>query len=499
MTRFHPSAVFAPLAVTALLTTGGARAQDPPLALELLVTGLDQPVGVAHAGDGSGRLFIIERRGRILVWQHGALLPAPFLDIRHLVDAAGAEQGLLGLAFHPRFAENGLFFVHYTRPGTPDQTVVARYRVSADPDRADPASGLEVLSVDQPFANHNGGDLRFGPDGYLYVALGDGGGAGDPLGTAQDPGSLLGKLLRLDVDAGAPYAIPADNPFVGAPGRDEIWSLGLRNPWRFSFDRATGDLFLGDVGQNAVEEVDLQPAGQGGLNFGWSCFEGSQPFAPGGHCPAGLVAPILEYGHGEGCAVTGGFRYRGGSGALWGDYFFGDFCSGRIWHAHPIGDTWVAELWLDTALSVSSFGEDEVGELLVVDFGGAIYRLAAPGGAPLPPAGAWFESPELPGFQIKVRLSAGEHQPEVRLEPSCIPETLCVSGALPGRTEVQVRVVGPRPNGRLWPILVRLTTSRVEVWIRQVASGILRYYELPAASPGDDSLDGSFDRYGFPP
>jgi glucose/arabinose dehydrogenase len=300
--------------------------------LQPVASGLERPVGIANAGDGSGRLFILEQVGRIRIVRDGELLSSPFLDISGRVGSSASEQGLLGLAFHPGYAENGLFFVNYT--DQQGDTVVARFSVSADPNRADPASEAQILTLPQPAGNHNGGHLAFGPDGYLYVGTGDGGGAGDQYGNGQNGGTLLGAMLRLDVDGAQPYLIPAGNPFVDNPAvRDEIWALGLRNPWRYSFDRLTGDLYIADVGQNQYEEVNYQPAdAPGGLNYGWPIMEGMHCFPADRDCArAGLTQPVVEYQHAQGCSVTGGYVYRGQEfPALTGIYLFGDFCSGRI-------------------------------------------------------------------------------------------------------------------------------------------------------------------------
>jgi glucose/arabinose dehydrogenase len=350
------------------------------LSLELVAAGFSRPVLLSHAGDGSRRLFVVEQQGRIRIVGGGV-----FLDIASLVDSSGNEQGLLGLAFHPDFDSNGFFFVNYTHDPVgsgPDVTRVSRFEVSAgDPDIADPSSEMILLEFEQPASNHNGGDLHFGPDGYLYIATGDGGGARDQFQNAQNLGSLLGKLLRIDVNGGTPYAIPAGNPFVGVGNAlDEIWVYGLRNPWRFSFDRLTGDLFIGDVGQNQIEEIDLQPASSaGGENYGWSCMEGDLEvnFNPCDGSP--LTAPILVYPHTPECSVTGGFLYRGDIGGLNGRYVFGDYCSGVIWFASATAGVWSAEIFLDTTMDISSFGEDDHGELFVLDHdGGVVYRFVSP-------------------------------------------------------------------------------------------------------------------------
>lgn len=358
---------------------------------EVIATGLQAPVDITHAGDGSGRLFIVEQPGRIRVIKQGALLSRPFLDITSLV-LYGGERGLLGLAFHPNYAQNGYFYVNYTRQ-TDGATVVARYRVSTDdPDVADPASVITLLVIAQPYANHNGGCLKFGPDGYLYIGMGDGGSGGDPQNYAQNKESLLGKLLRIDVDGGSPYAIPADNPFVNQPGADEIWALGLRNPWRFSFDRLSGDLYIADVGQNAWEEVNFQPANAaGGINYGWRCREGTHPYNSSPPCNdpnflATLTDPFTEYSHSEGYSVTGGFVYRGTRYPnLYGTYFFADYVNGKIWSIKKLSDaplTWSScTLELDADFNISSFGEGEDGELYVANYNqGKIHHLVDPSG-----------------------------------------------------------------------------------------------------------------------
>ena len=368
----------AALATVLALAAGPLGAQAP--GLQEIALGLEDPVYLTHAGDGSGRLFIVEQAGRIRVLQDGALRKTPFLDIARVIKSGG-ERGLLSIAFHPEFAETGFLYLNYTeRDG---DTVVARYSVSAEPDRADPGSALRIISIDQPFSNHNGGQLQFGPDGYLYVGMGDGGWAGDPGNRAQNPRSLLGKMLRLDVDAAGGYAIPPDNPFAATTGAaPEIWALGLRNPWRFSFDRLTGDLYIGDVGQNKWEEIDFQPAvSQGGENYGWRIVEGAHCFNPATACARErLTAPAYEYSQSEGCSVTGGYVYRGPTLAeLAGTYFFADYCAGTIWGlARDAGGAWARTTILETGFSVSSFGEDEAGELYVLDYsGGRVLQFVA--------------------------------------------------------------------------------------------------------------------------
>lgn len=361
---------------------------QPDVELEAIVAGLPRPVAITHAPDGSGRMFFTLLAGRIVVYDGEKVLPIPFLDIEADVSCCG-ERGLFSVAFHPQFATNGYFFVSYT--DNDGDSVIARYTVAPPgANRADAASEVVLLTIDQPFQNHNGGQLHFGPDGYLYIGTGDGGSGGDPLDNGQDLATLLGKLLRIDVDVegnGAlPYEVPADNPFVlDATARHEIWAYGLRNPWRFSFDRFTGDLFIGDVGQNAWEEIDFQPStSPGGENYGWRLMEGAHCFNPSSNCNDGsLVLPILEYGHSPECSVTGGYRYRGGAiPELDGRYVYGDLCSGRIWGASESGGgTWSTEELLDTSLSITSFGEDDAGELYVTgyaDVNGGIYRFVEP-------------------------------------------------------------------------------------------------------------------------
>lgn len=358
--------------------SGYPTAPDPrDYKLTRLVNGLQRPTYLTHAGDGSGRLFITEQVGRIRLVVNGQLLEQPFLDISSIVGSRASEQGLLSIAFHPRYASNGHFFVNYT--DVRGDTVVARYKVSADPNIADPESGLVLLTIDQPYANHNGGQLQFGPDGYLYIGMGDGGSAGDPQNNGQRLDTLLGKLLRIDVDSASPYGIPPDNPFRSRDdAKPEIWAYGLRNPWRFSFDRATGDLYMADVGQNAYEEVDFQPAASGGgENYGWNFMEGNHPYGGRSNRPE-FTPPVAEYSHAEGgCSVTGGYVYRGARlPGLAGIYLFGDYCTGLTWTLYRSApDTWERRLFLRTNLRISSFGEDEAGELYVLDHVGAVYRL----------------------------------------------------------------------------------------------------------------------------
>jgi glucose/arabinose dehydrogenase len=360
---------------------------QPRIGIESYATGLTDPVDIKSAGDG--RLFIVEQDGYIRILDSaGALLYRPFLDIHERVVRTGTEQGLLGMAFHPDYAETGYFYVNYT--GTGDSTHISRFQVSeTDPDSVVPSSEFNLLTVFQPYLNHNGGDLQFGPDGYLYIGLGDGGSAGDPGNRAQDLSQLLGKILRIDINSGIPYAIPPDNPFVQEPpARDEIWAYGLRNPWRFSFDRQTGDLWIADVGQGSYEEINLQDAGSpGGENYGWRCYEGFVPYDTTG-CPAAgdLRFPVHVYAHDESpCwSVTGGYMYRGQEypGFL-GMYFFADYCKDSIWALSLKNGIW--QVTLSACFpgnNFSAFGENAQGELFLAGRStGTVYRVRDTGPA----------------------------------------------------------------------------------------------------------------------
>jgi glucose/arabinose dehydrogenase len=370
-----------------------SNASSIELRAERVASGLSRPIFITAPPGDTDRLFIVEQNSaKIKILTSGEVLATPFLDISSLVKAAGNEQGLLGLAFHPNYGSNGFFYLNYTADTSGD-TVIARYQVSGgDPNQADPGSKFEIVTIPQPFSNHNGGMLAFGPnDGYLYIGMGDGGAAGDPGDRAQDEGELLGKMLRIDVDSGSPYAIPLDNPYVGGGDPlDEIWAKGLRNPWRFSFDRQNGDLYIADVGQSSFEEIDFQPASStGGENYGWRLLEGNQCFNPPSNCdPGGLTDPIHEYTHGgtpNRCSITGGYVYRGSlMPDLQGTYFFADFCSGQIWSFRYDGmnisefTDRTAELDPGGDLSIdeiSSFGEDRNGELYLVDLDGEVYKI----------------------------------------------------------------------------------------------------------------------------
>jgi glucose/arabinose dehydrogenase len=343
-----------------------------------VISGFVSPVDFQFVDDGTGRMFVVEQAGRIRIVQNGQLRDPAFLDITDRVGSGGNEQGLLGLAFHPDFEGIPYFYVNYTDKN--GNTVIARFQ--AEGDKADPGSEKDLLKIDQPFPNHNGGILTFGPnDGYLYLGLGDGGSQGDPNGNGQNTNVLLGKILRIDVDRGDPYSIPSDNPFAKGGGRPEIWAYGLRNPWRFSFDRLTGDLYIADVGQDLWEEVDVAFGNPPGLNYGWNYYEGMHPYS--GQAPGGInfTFPVVEYSHAEGgCSVTGGYVYRGAMPEWQGIYLYGDFCSGKIWgliHSPDptSGKPWQSQVLFETKASITTFGEDLSGEIYFADRGGTIYRL----------------------------------------------------------------------------------------------------------------------------
>jgi glucose/arabinose dehydrogenase len=363
------------IALVLFLFAAVARGQN--IRLTAIATGLDMPVALTHAGDA--RLFITLQRGRVVVYDGTRVLPTPFLDVSSLVSCCN-ERGLLSVAFHPKYASNGFFYVDYTRAD--GDIVIARYHVSSDPNVADPSSAKVLLVFEHSqFGNHNGGQLQFGPDGYLYIGIGDGGSFGDPNNRAQNLLDPLGKILRIDPDAASPY-IPVSNPFVSRSGgaRGDIWAYGLRNPWRFSFDRETGDLWIADVGQDRYEEVDFQPATSiGGENYGWRRMEGFHCYNPATNCgDPSFVMPVLEYSHDDGsCSITGGYRYRGVKmPSMRGAYFYGDYCSGKIWTATQAADGWAASLLMDTTMNISSFGQDMNGELYVLDLGGSVFAFS---------------------------------------------------------------------------------------------------------------------------
>ena len=369
------------------------------LTLTSVAGGFDQPILVTGAGDGSGRLFVAEQTGHVWILSGGSRLPTPFLSLGGIT--TGGERGLLGLAFHPGFPTVPYVYVDYTDQN--GNTAITRYTVGTNPNQVQAGSAVRILTIGQPYANHNGGNLAFGPDGDLYIGMGDGGSAGDPGNRAQSLSTLLGKLLRIDVDHAAPgkhYASPSTNPYVGRTGSDEIWARGLRNPWRWSFDRSTGDLWIGDVGQDRYEEIDrnIRPAGGWagrGANYGWNVLEGNACYKPSTGCStSGKQAPLLAYGHSvsgtDNCAVTGGFVYRGSAEpGLRGGYLFGDYCSGRIWAVAaaapaPATPTLLRDASASPHLAISSFGQDDAGELYVCDLGaGVVYRIGAQ------PKGRW--------------------------------------------------------------------------------------------------------------
>ncbi len=356
-----------------------ADAPIPDIGFVEVAHGFKHPVHINHAGDGSGRLFVVEQAGQVRIIEQGKIRPLPFLDIRERVESGG-EKGLLSIAFHPRYRENGYVYANYTADRRGLETVVSRFR-RLDRDRLDPASETVLLRIDQPYANHNGGQLAFGPDGFLYIGMGDGGAANDPHNHAQNPASLLGKMLRIDVDKtdpGLAYAVPKDNPFVGRSGyRPEIWALGLRNPWRFSFDAGSGRLWAADVGQNRVEEIDIIRRGG---NYGWRIMEGDicTPGISDDCRPDGLEPPLHTYRHPAGFSVTGGHVYRGSAiPGLCGTYIFGDYVTRRLWGLRYDGRRVRTHRELAKGrFAVSSFGVDAANELHIADHaGGTIWRV----------------------------------------------------------------------------------------------------------------------------
>ncbi len=381
MTSNHGSRLSQAALIGVLLGAAGSATSQgwPQIALVPKLSGFSKPVHVTNAGDRSGRLFVVEQQGRIRIVKNGTLVSTPFLDITDRVSCCG-ERGLLSVAFPPGFRTPGYFLVDYTDLN--GDTKISQFYVDwRTPDLVDPGSEQIILRIAQPYANHNGGQIAFGPDGFLYIGMGDGGSEGDPENYAQNPASLLGKMLRIDPWAWPTYGVPPSNPFVSnAAYRPEIWALGLRNPWRFSFDRKTGDLYIADVGQDSREEVDFQPASSaGGENYGWRIMEGTACYDPPNCDPTGLVLPVTEYTHSGGdCAVTGGFVYRGLSYAgLEGIYFYGDYCTGRIRGLRRTAAGWESRVLLDAGFAISSFGEDEAGELYLLDYGGGVlYQVA---------------------------------------------------------------------------------------------------------------------------
>ncbi len=332
----------------------------------LIISGLNRPVDLQSAFDGSDRLFIIEKYGVIRIFESDQLLDQPFLNINDRVNDDSNEMGLLGFAFHPNYEQNGYFYVNYTGDG--GHTRISRFQANGGV--ADPASETVLLRINQPYPNHNGGAVTFGLDGYLYLGLGDGGAGGDPHKNGQNTSSLLGKILRIDVNSGDPYSIPSDNPFG-----NEVWAYGLRNPWRISFDQSTGDLWIGDVGQGEWEEIDYLPAGSpGGVNFGWSIMEGTHGYD--GEPQPGLLLPVAEYSHGEGgCSVTGGYVYRGAMPEWNGIYLYADYCTGYIWGMILSNGGWQSSRLFEAGVQITSFGQDESGEVYLITDGGEVYKL----------------------------------------------------------------------------------------------------------------------------
>ncbi len=378
--RLTVSIVLVAVVVVGILISGVLHSSEPILTkytLQKIAGEFTRPTAIVQPPGDANRLFVAEQTGTVRIIERGQVLPTPFLDITTLLTSKALEQGLLDIAFHPKYATNGLFFITYTdTTGTP---VLARYHVSAnDPNRADPASAKIILTIPHPWDNHNGGQIQFGPDGYLYYGMGDGGSEGDPQGNGQKKNTMLASMLRLDIDHGDPYAIPPDNPFVHDPAYlPEIWAKGLRNPWRFSFDQKTGDLYIGDVGGSLQEEVDFQPASsKGGENYGWNLYEGNI----GTSNVTGLTFPIITYDHVTGgCAIVGGYVYRGKSlPTLDGTYLYGDWCRGTIWSLKrdPSG-TWLSEGLLSSGLSITTFGQANDGEIYVGDYKGGVYQLTA--------------------------------------------------------------------------------------------------------------------------
>jgi glucose/arabinose dehydrogenase len=405
------------------LATGASAAQPQPQAsippnviLQPVISGLTEPVFATSAGDGSGRFFIVQKTGQILILKGRNLNATPFLDVSSIVKTAGGEQGLLGLAFDPHYATNGYFYIAYTNQSTVGDDVLARYKVSSgNPDVANPSSAQILLTVSEPEQNHNGGMIAFGPDGYLYFGLGDGGGGGDnhgTIGNGQDKTTLLGKILRLDVST-VPYTVPPTNPFYNsATAKKEIWAYGVRNPWRFSFDKSTGDLYIGDVGQDTQEEIDFQPSGSaGGQNYGWRIREGNLCYNPPTGCvsPPAYVAPVVVYNHGAndsiGCAVTGGYVYRGSAfPGLVGVYLYGDYCSGNLWGLYKnASNQWVTKLIKSTGYNISSFAQDEQGELYILDYGGQLIHITQ---APIVTA-TFTSNPRLDGYIVETSETSG--------------------------------------------------------------------------------------------
>jgi glucose/arabinose dehydrogenase len=492
--------------LSALCVCGPVAAQEwPEVDVEVRWAGFSRPVHVTHAGDGSGRLFVVEQSGRVRVIDGGTVMTAPFLDITDRVRCCG-EQGLLSIAFPPGSSAKGYFYVNYTDSG--GDTTVSRFRLTADPNRADPGSEEKLLVVDQPQSNHNGGQLAFGPDGYLYIGMGDGGGAGDPFDNGQDRLSLLGKMLRIDVESGElPYGIPDSNPFAFDDAHQpEIWALGLRNPWRFSFDSRDGHLFIADVGQNALEEVNFQSASSGGgENYGWKIMEGSSCFDPPQCDPTGLVLPVAEYSHGSaGCSITGGHVSRSSRWPrLDGVYLYGDYCSGRIWGLRSSGGAWESRQLATTNLTISSFGRDELGTVYVADLdGGTVSAITDPDGessvrVTVPAVAHLFGSGGTPWrAELSVANPSGEEAVldlEFRGGGMMLDASTAVApGGAAAWNDVLVDLFGMDPDQQASGVVTIDSTVPVAVSVRSyasTASGTLGQY-LPGLSDSDGIVPG---------
>jgi glucose/arabinose dehydrogenase len=487
-----------------------AMPTTPQVSLGTFATGLTQPIGIVNSGvPDDERLFVVQRPGQIrIVESNGTVLPTPFLNISSLVSTNHSERGLLGLVFHPDFENSGYFYVNYT--DTSGNTQIARYSVDPNnPSVADPTSALLILNIGQDFANHNGGDMHFGPDGYLYIGMGDGGSGGDPNNRSQDMAELLGKMLRIDVDPAAGlspdcgsgttnYSIPADNPFVGVTGScDEMWAPGLRNPWRFSFDAMLGDMYIADVGQNLWEEINWQPADSpGGENYGWRCYEGNVPFNTTGCGPAAdYTFPVHTYSiSGAGnpnCAITGGFVYRGADyPVLWGHYLFADYCSGNFWAIHPDGDGgWQVVTFgqLVNGIGPTSFGQDINGELYVSHLSnGTIYRVQedtppptptpsatpvepTPSATPVEPTAVPTVTPVPPVFteQIMLPIIIQELSPPSTPTatatplPTDTPWPTVTATPLPTDTPWPTVTATPLPTDTPWPTVTATATAEL--------------------------------------
>ncbi len=372
--------LIAGLGMPLLLHVNAEQAANPDYSWQSVASGLNRPTSIVQPPDSSGRLFVTEQPGTIRIIDNGKVLPTPFLNVTSKLTSGGNEQGLLDIAFHPDYAKNGIFFITYTRPD--GQPTLARYKVSANnPNVADANSGKALISIPHPFPNHNGSQIEFGADGYLYYGMGDGGSGGDPFNNGQNKQALLGSLMRIDVNTGDQYGIPTDNPFVGdKSARPELWAKGLRNPWRFSFDMKTHELYIADVGQNQWEEINVQPAdSKGGENYGWSVVEASHDFKAGDK--TGFVFPVTEYDHSNGnCSVTGGYVYRGKTlPKLDGVYLYADYCSGNIWALNrDTSGKWVNQTFMNTSYNITTFGQDTDGEIYMADQkSGTIFKLVA--------------------------------------------------------------------------------------------------------------------------